>query len=72
MPLELWSNRSPARKALVCPPDVAQGLALLAQWAFLFLATRFASTPYRSQRLDFAWPFDVPVADPIRGQSSTD
>ena len=36
-------NRSPARKALVCAPDVAQGLALLAQRALLFLATLFAS-----------------------------
>ena len=31
-----------------------------------------ASPPYRTQRVVFAWPFEVPVADPIRGQSSTD
>ena len=31
-----------------------------------------ASPPYRTQRVVFAWLVDVPVADPIRGQSSTD
>lgn len=66
------AKTTPVRKALICTPDVAQELAPIVRWAFLLLASLYASPPYRTQRMDFAWPFDVPVADPIRGQSSTD
>ena len=46
------------------------GVALLL--IFFLGGTDPASPPYRTQRVVFAWPFEVPVADPIRGQSSTD
>jgi hypothetical protein len=38
---------------------------------FLFLAT-WPHPRIQPQGLDFAWLVDVPVADPIQGQSSTD
>lgn len=62
----------PCKQGFGLRPDVAQELALLVQWAFLFLATRFASPPYLAPGSGLRVTFDVPVADPIQGQSSTD
>ena len=60
------SNRSTlVQDALVCA-GIPTGMARFFSWRAC------ASPPHRTPRMDFAWPFDVPVADPIRGQSSTD
>ncbi len=42
------------------------------RWAFFFLATLYASPPYSAPGSGLCVTFDVPVADPIQGQSSTD
>ena len=73
--LSRWSwgtNKNSLRVEAACVCPVLSGVSAHKRRTLLFLAFRYASPPYRSQRLDFAWPFDVPVACPIRGQSSTD
>ena len=39
------------RKRFWFPPAVVQGLRRVARWALLFLASRFASPPYKPQGL---------------------
>jgi hypothetical protein len=58
----------PCKQGFGLNPGCAPGGGASALGVFA-LGLLYASPPYGTQRMDFAWPFDVPVADPIRGRA---